>query len=551
MAEILLSIGPGDPLWIALAFVFGLLLKILGLPPLVGFLIAGFVLHGLGAEGGEFLHSIADLGITLLLFSIGLKLRPQALVRPQVWGVATIHMTVTTLGFAALALLIAQFGMPLFSGLDLTKSLLIGFVLSFSSTVFAIKILDELGAMGSRNGQLAIGVLIIQDLAAVLFLAVSAGRIPSLWAIGLLLLIPLRPLLHKVLEETGHGELLVLFGIVLALAGANVFELVGIKGDVGALILGMLLASHDKAKELANALLSFKDLFLIGFFLSIGMAAPAGWGELLVAFVLLLFLPLKVALYFGLFSAFYLRTSTAWLASLNLANYSEFGLIVGALAASSGLLPREWLGVFAIALSLSYIVSAPLVNMRDSLYQKWHDYLKTFERNKRVAEEQDLDLTHITTVIFGMGRMGTAAYSTLEADFSGQIVGVEINPAKAKKHQDEGRHVIIGDAINPDFWNRTKGILDDLHWVMLTMHSHNANMAAARRLRQMGYNGNIAATSKFPDEEQALKDIGVNLTFNIYTEAGIGFANHLQARVAGDGPLKKDQSDQHPQPFTS
>ncbi len=336
MDAILLSIHPNDPLWIAIAFVFGLLVKMVGLPPLIGFLLAGFALHALGAEADEFLNTIADMGITILLFSIGLKLRLQALARPEVWGVASIHMSLVTLMFAGLVMFLTFLGLPLFVDLDFETSLLIGFVLSFSSTVFAIKILDELGATSSKHGQVAIGVLVIQDIAAVVFLAVSAGKAPSLWAISLLLLLPLRPLISKVLDKTGHGELLVLFGIVLALGGADIFELVGMKGDVGALIFGMLLASHGKASELSKALLSFKDLFLVGFFLSIGMTALPGWEELLVALIFIVFLPFKVALYFGLFSAFYLRASTSWRTSLNLANYSEFGLIVGALAASAG-----------------------------------------------------------------------------------------------------------------------------------------------------------------------------------------------------------------------
>jgi predicted Kef-type K+ transport protein len=136
---ILLSIHPNDPLWIAIAFVFGLLLRMVGLPPLIGFLVAGFLLHALGAEADEFLYTIADMGITILLFSIGLKLRPQALARVEVWGVASIHMGLVTLMFAALVVLFTQLGLPLFVDLDLKTSLLIGFVLSFSSTVFAIK----------------------------------------------------------------------------------------------------------------------------------------------------------------------------------------------------------------------------------------------------------------------------------------------------------------------------------------------------------------------------------------------------------------------------
>ncbi len=531
MDAILLSIHPNDPLWIAIAFLFGLLLKLVGQPPLIGFLLAGFMLHALGAEGDEFLSTIADLGITLLLFSIGLKLKLQTVIRAEVWGVASIHMIVVTLAFAALVMLFTQLGLPLFIGLDLQTSLLIGFVLSFSSTVFAIKILDELGAMNSKHGQVAIGVLVIQDIAAVVFLAISSGKTPSIWAIALLLLIPLRPLLHKVLNRTGHGELLVLFGIVLAIGGADIFELVGMKGDVGALIFGMLLASHSKANELAKALLSFKDLFLVGFFLSIGMTALPGWSELLVAMIFILFLPLKVGLYFGLFNSFYLRASTSWRTSINLANYSEFGLIVGALAAASGWLPKEWLGVFAIALSISFVLSAPLITIRDTIYRNWRSTLKTFERKERIPGEEDLELQDIEVVVFGMGRMGTAAYNAIEKDYGERLLGVEIDQEKASLHQHSARNVVSGDATNPDFWTRAPLLINGLKWVLLTLPAHNTNMAAAMRLKEMGYKGKIAATAKYPDEEEELRSIGVDCSFNIYSEAGVGFANDLRNRI--------------------
>lgn len=531
MADILVAIHTNSALWIACAFIFGLVLKIVGMPPLIGFLAAGFALNALGVESGELLNSIADLGITLLLFSIGLKLRLQSLAKPEVWGVASIHMVLMTLAFSAFVMALAYVGLPLFTDLDLQASLLIGFVLSFSSTVFAIKILDELGAMGSKHGQVAIGVLVVQDIAAVAFLAVLGGKVPSIWALALISLVALRPMLGWLLNKVGHGELLVLFGIVIALCGADLFELVGVKGDVGALVFGMLMASHNKASELAKALLGFKELFLVGFFLTVGMTAMPGWTELLVALIFLVLLPLKVAAYFLLFNGFYLRSGTSWRTALNLANYSEFGLIVGALAASSGLLPPEWLAVFAITLALSFILSAPLVNVRDSLYQRWRTYLHSLERHRRVLEEQDLDLSNIRIIIFGMGRMGSAAYETMDVYFHDGIAGVEIDSAKAHKHQAQGRRVVSGDATNPDFWVRAKGLLEGLDWVMLTLPSHAANMAAAKRLHEMGYGGKIAATSKFPDEEQQLKDIGVDFAFNIYTEAGLGFANNLTELV--------------------
>ncbi|MDC9715357.1 MAG: cation:proton antiporter [Gammaproteobacteria bacterium] len=132
---------------------------------------------------------------------------------------------------------------------------------------------------------------------------------------------------------------------------------------------------------MVKALLSFKELFLVGFFLSVGMMAPLGWTEIIIALIFTLFLPFKVALYFGLFNLFRLRASTSWRTSLNLANYSEFGLIVGAISVSSGWLANEWLTVFSLLLAFSFILSASLINIRDDLYQRWRLTLKHFERS--------------------------------------------------------------------------------------------------------------------------------------------------------------------------
>ena len=423
----LLSIHYSDPLWIAIAFIFGLAVKVIGLPPMVGFLIAGFILNIIGVEGGEFLSAMADLGITLLLFSIGLKLKLRSLARPEVCCVTSLHMIIVSLLIAALMMLLSNTGLPLLADINIYTALLIGFAMSFSSTVFAVKVLDELGATNARHGTTAIGVLVVQDIAAVVFIAVSLGKLPSIFALALFALIPLRFVLYKILTKAGHGELLILFGITLALLGADIFELVGIKGDVGALVFGMLLSNHPKANELSKALLGFKELFLVGFFLSFGMTAVPGWIEILLALILILFLPVTVALFFGLFNLFSLSASTSWRASLNLANYSEFGLIVGALAASAGWLALEWLAVFAVVMTMSFIVSAPLVNIRDHLYQKWRVKLEQFEREHRLHGEENLDLAHIKVVVFGMGRMGTAAYNAMEVDYPDQLVGVELD----------------------------------------------------------------------------------------------------------------------------
>jgi Trk K+ transport system NAD-binding subunit len=108
------------------------------------------------------------------------------------------------------------------------------------------------------------------------------------------------------------------------------------------------------------------------------------------------------------------------------------------------------------------------------------------------------------------------------------LVGVEVEEEKAERHRAEGRNVVSGDATSPDFWTRAPELINGLDWVLLTLPSHQANMDAALRLREMGYLGRVAATTKYREEEEALKAVGVEHAFNIYTEAGLGFANELR-----------------------
>ena len=149
----------GDVLWISLAFFLGLLSRLIGLPPLVGFLAAGFVLNAQGAASNDLLEKLADLGITLLLFTVGLKLNLRTLARPQVWAVTGVHMSVMVGLFGCAIYGLALAGVSVFSDLNLQTSLLVAFALSFSSTVFVVKVLDESGEMASLHGRIAIGIL--------------------------------------------------------------------------------------------------------------------------------------------------------------------------------------------------------------------------------------------------------------------------------------------------------------------------------------------------------------------------------------------------------
>lgn len=534
LGTLLASIDYRDPIWIIVAYLFGFIVWQIGLPPLVGFLLAGFVLNMAGASGGEFIHEMADLGVTLLLFTIGLKLNVRQLLRPEVWGVATAHMGAISLGIGALLWLLAGFGIPLLTGLTPASALLLGFALSFSSTVFAVKVFENKGGMGSQYGRVTIGVLIVQDIAAVVFLAASTAKLPSPWAaVTLLGLLASRPLLVLLLKRAGHGELLILYGLVLALGGSTLFELVGLKGDLGALFFGVLLAQHPKASELAKALLSLKDLFLVGFFLSIGMAVTPSWATAGVASLLLLLIPAKTLLFHVLFARFRLRTRNATLASLALANFSEFGLIVGAIAVSNQWLAQEWLAVLAIAVVLSFIIASPLNIYANSVCQRLCPWLYRLEHNQRLPEDTPLHLGNTRTLICGMGRIGSGAYRQLEnSDNQGTVIGVDFDDDKVKRHQQVGHHVLHGDCSSPEFWHRIHPDEQHLETLLLCMPNHQANLKTAEAARAWGFKGHVSAVIKYPEEAPQLDKVGVNSVFNIYAELGGSFAQNVQHKLA-------------------
>ena len=143
--------------------------------------------------------------------------------------------------------------------------------LSFSSTVVVVKLLEERDDTRALYGRIAIGVLVVQDVIAVAYMTLAAGLTPSPWAAALVLLWPASRVLGRVLDRVSHGEMRTLFGIAMALLpGYLLFTLLGLDGDLGALLMGALLASHPAARELSASLFTIKELLLVSFFVSIG-----------------------------------------------------------------------------------------------------------------------------------------------------------------------------------------------------------------------------------------------------------------------------------------
>lgn len=516
-----------DALLLAVAFFFGLIAQQFRLPPLVGFLISGFVLKSFGQTGGETLETIADLGVTLMLFSIGVKLRLRTLARPEIWAGTTAHTGIVVACFAPILFLIAATFAPDIS-MEWRTTCILAFALSFSSTVFAVKSLEENGDMGAMHGRLAIGMLIMQDILAVLFLTFSTGKVPSIWAIVLLAALLIgRKWIGSLIGRSGHGEMVTLCGLFLALVlGAKGFELVGLKADLGALFVGVLIGSHPRAKEVSKSLMGITDLLLVGFFLQIGLEGSLTLQGVLWSFLLIAMLPLKSIAFFLIFTRFHLRARTAWMGSLSLSTYSEFGLIVMALAVSKGWIANDWMVAMAISLSLSILLVAPFSRRSDELYDPLSKFLKRFETKGLHPDDLPIETKDQRVAIFGMGRVGLAAYKHLHERFPDKVVGFDRDPASVQKHQDAGRNVLLADATDCDFWERVR-VNENIDLVVLAMPKHGANIHAAESLKRHNFQGVVAATGKFDDEVKELRQLGLDTAFNLYSEAGAGFAQHV------------------------
>ncbi len=510
-----------DFLWILIAFACGFVAKQMKLPPLIGYLTAGFALHFSGVQPHENLQTLAHLGITLMLFTIGLKINWHTLLKPTVWAGSSLHtlswVVITTLLLKGLALL----GISYLSELDWPALSLIAFALSFSSTVCVVKLLEDKAEMKSRHGKLAVGILVMQDIAAVIFMVLATGSTPSPYALLLLLLWPARKFIGRILNYSGHGELLPLIGFFYAMGGYELFTLVGLKGDLGALVVGLIMSQHTKAVELAKSLLSFKDLFLIGFFLSIGFTALPTLDMLVPIFAICTLLLIKGILFFHIFAGLRAPGRSMFLASTLLTNYSEFGLIVAALCVNNGWLGNEWLVIIALAVSVSFIITSVFSEYDHTVYAHMRAWVKLFERKqpKPIYQEQ---LKMAEVLVIGMGRVGRSAYDVLHTKLGKRVWGLESDIDKVRNHRSVGRHVILGDAEDADFWETRE--LWHIKLVMLAMPSVSDIHDITTQLKLSGYTGHIAAIARFEDDRKQLEEFGVDNVFNYYVEAGTGFA---------------------------
>lgn len=497
-----------DILWVGVAFIFGILVSRIKLPPLVGYLAAGAALSAYGYKAGAALHEIAHLGVLFLLFTVGLHLRLKNIIRTEVLGTGGIHLLISTGIFTPIAMAF---------GHDWMAALIIAIVLGFSSTVLTAKNLERRGELGAFHGRVAIGILILQDIVAIALLGLTSGSAPSPWSLALLGLPLIRPGIIKLVELSQEEELKLLFALMLALGGGALFDGLGLSSELGALIAGMLLSGHKVADELSKKLWGLKEAFLVGFFLEVGLAGMPSLQDFYLALAAIAILPIKALLFFALMLLFKLRARTSFIATISLTSYSEFTLIAGTVAASAGLIPPGVVIAFALLTALSFAINAPLSIWEEKLWQKMEMGLSRFERDVRHPDQQTISLGSAEYLVVGMGNAGQAAYDRLKKEDK-HVVGMDIDPARIERNLSEGRRIIYGDMQDIELWNNLN--LDDIRSVILAIGTQQAKVNATKHMRQNKYKGAIYALTMRDEEHKALREAGASAVCLPITQAG-------------------------------
>lgn len=525
------------------AIVGGLTAAALRLPPLVGFLAAGFGLGAAGVDAIPGLDVAANLGVTILLFTIGLQLDPRSLLKVRAAGTAAGHAVAYTLLVAVVLGLASLLPLALFAGTGFGVFLLIGLATSFSSTVFVMAQLEESGRMRSTSGSIAISILVLQDIVAVAFLVLSADDKPALWAPALIILPLLRPLVNRLPDRGRRTELMVLGGVAVAMAAYALFDAAGVSGDFGALLAGMTLSGHPISDRFFDALMEIKELLLVGFFLQIGLGGvptPAGFA---IAGLLLLLIPVKAAVFIGLLHAMRLSNRTTAITALIMANYSEFGLIVASVAVAGGTLPETWVPVMGVTVAASFILST-LVGIRsERIISRITDLLPTVPEERLTASERPVHVEGVDALVIGMGRVGIGVYRRLADEHDLEVAGIEFDEDRCADLAHRGLRVIHGDGTDPDLWRRMRGAGRGPRLIVLAMPEHDANLTVLKLMRATELPLTVAAVAHQRHTTFDLIEHGADAVTYLYEGAGRELADFAWEAWGQDHPEAREGRD--------
>ena len=502
-------------LWLAVAFLTGYICKSISVPVIVGYIFAGFFLKSVGLNtGSEILSIPAEIGVELLLFSIGLKIRPRFLLNKSLFVVFLIH-SIVILG---IYLLLMDLNLPLEAKVSVCLAL------TLSSTIIASKALEGRNEATTFHGRLSLVFLIFQDL--LLMLIYSSNSTFSLSLFALLILVPAVPLTRWFINKIQDNNELELLAVILMimLLGAALFKYAGLTGEIGALIIGVLFSSYARAEELSAKIWSLREILLLTFFLALGMNLEINLPILLSALSILAFLTVKAVILFGLLLAFRLRAYTAFLIAVSLSTYSEFAVIIITDLYDFGIVGQTEFSSIILSVCLSFVLGAILNKNAHELYEHFEKYLLIFESEKHHPDEQPHTCGGADVMVLGMGRIGFPIFESLREN-NIKVVGFDADTERVKSHLRSGIRVTFADAEDPGFWSALR--FGRLKTIILALPEFTAQTFCVQQARKYGFKGKIIVPTRSQGDPELLKSLGADEIYDAYQAAGIGVTRIL------------------------
>jgi Kef-type K+ transport system membrane component KefB len=414
--------------------------------PLIVMFIALGILVGPSAldivHSTENIHLLAEIGIVVLLFIVGLKLDVR-IIR-SVGKIALLTGLGQVLFTSAFGYLIG-----ILLGFSPLHSFYIAVALTFSSTIIIVKLLSDKKEIDSLHGQIAIGFLIVQDIVVILVMIVlsalqsseggslASDMVRTLLA-GLAMLgftvVAMRYAIPRIAHAMARSqELLLLFTIAWAMALASAGELIGFSGEVGAFLAGVSLASSDFKDAISSRLSSLRDFLLLFFFVNLGaeldlslLGSQVTPALIFSAFVLV-GNPIIVLIIMGIMGY---RKRTAFLAGLTVAQISEFSLIFAGLGLSVGHIDESTVGLITLVGLITIGLSTYLILYSHPIYDAIAPALSLFQRRDPYRENTETlgGRDHFDVILLGMGRFGKHLGEMLDQHPEVTFLGIDFDP---------------------------------------------------------------------------------------------------------------------------
>ena len=543
-----------------LSVIGGYLGTFIRLPLVVSFIVIGIVAGPsfLGiAQSSEYINLLSHIGISLLLFVVGLKLDLQ-LIRTT-GAVAAM----TGMGQVIFTTLIG-YGLCVWMDYSVIESAYISLALTFSSTIIIVKLLSDKGEADSLHGRVCLGLLIVQDLVVVLvMIGLSAfgkgdGDQSLLTAILLMIVkgvallggfaLFMRYIVNKLLDKLAHSqELMLLFAISLAISVSALCDTLGFSRELGAFLAGVSLASSQYREMISSRLKGMRDFMLLFFFIGLGSHIELEMlkTQIYPAIGLSLFVLIgnPIIMMCIMFKMGY-RVRTSFLAGLAIAQISEFSLIMLALGMQLGHINNEIMGLVTLIGLITIALSTYLINYSNELYDWLDPWLSRFEKNLDKNEPGSAGLESskgsFEVILFGLGRYGSNIARGLRQN-GVSVLGVDFDPDLVRNWQRNGHPATYGDANDTHFPETLP--LEGVKWVISalpppreTITEGNLQVALIQALRDHDYRGKIAVTAHTPSAVSMLKRAGADLVLLPFHDAAASAVNALISAVE-----RKDQ----------